>query len=296
MSEKINPVHQLQERIYNEFEGNQPTEIPLLPEYRRALGRVNFLRLGDIFSELEKKIGIHFRSDKNLASVEFFNEVENSASGLYSPAGVIKLNIAHLESGLENVRKKYLGYDMSVLREFAVVRTYVHELIHHYTNNLKKHKTLGFEFRSGNEKFYVALNEAVTELLTQYVFYKYVGDRFPMEGRENNIAYFEFSIVLRELLYLSIEDTTSVLYKQPIESIWFQVVKDFFDPNKRIEDNFLYQTIKKLGPQFVLDFINLGSSDYDEYEQSLMVSGLLRSIGTYRTDNGLEEFAFPLAA
>lgn len=295
MSERMNPVHQMQQRLSNEFEGNQPEE-SLLPEYRRALGRVNFLKLSDIFSELEKKIEVNFRGDRSLASIEFFNEAENPNAGLYSPAGVIKLNVVHLESGLENVRKKYPGYDINVLREFAIVRNYIHELIHHYTNNITANRTVGFEVQIGNEGYFIAFNEAITELLSQYIFYKYVGDRFPMEGREKNIAYFEFSTVVRELLYLSIEDPSSALYERSVESAWFQVVRDFFDPNKRTENNFLYQTIKKLGPQFVLDFINLGSGNADEYEQSLTVSGLMRTIGIYRTDNGLQDFAFPVAA
>lgn len=295
MSERINPVRQMQQRLSSEFKGNQP-ETSFLPEYRRALGRVNFLKLSDFFSELEKKIGVNFRGDRSLASIEFFNEAENPNVGLYSPAGVIKLNVAHLESGLKNVRKKYPGYDINVLREFAIVRNYIHELIHHYTNNITANRTVGFEVQIGNERYFIAFNEAITELLSQYIFYKYVGDRFPMEGREKNIAYFEFSTVVRELLYLSIEDPSSALYERSIESAWFQVVRDFFDPEKRVEDNFIYQTLKKLGPQFVLDFINLGSHEIDEYEESLVVGGLLRIISQYRTCNGLEGFAFPIAA
>lgn len=299
MSERMNPARQMQQQIIDSLDPNQLLEeedkSKMFSEYRRAYGKVNFSRLGDVFSDLENKLKINFREGRSPASVEFFYDSERPVEGLYRN-GLIRVNVAKLEAGLTNVKRKYPGYSADVLREFAIVSTYAHEIIHHYTNNLTTNKTVGFEIRIGDERYFTALNEAVTELLSQYIFYKYVGDRFPMEGRENNISYFGFAAVVRELLYLSLEVEEQPLSGQTIEHAWFKVVQDFVDPSKRFEDNFMYKTIKSLGPQFVLDFINLGSNGLDEIEEDMVINSLLRIIGTYRMSNGLSELAFPMAA
>lgn len=290
----------LQEKLKSSFTNVEGQDVPLdvrkiITEYRSIWGKLDFLKLNRILSNISKKIDVPFLTQKFIPEVFLVFDESSNSSGLYF-GDKISLNLFNIESEYLSLQRLYPNKPPKLLKEICLLKVYVHELMHHYSDSFNINKTIGFEVRIKDDRLFVAYNEAITELLAQYVFDKYMENKADVKFDASYIAYFDFSFIVRELLYLSIELSGTELSGSAIERAWFFTVKDYFDPNKLPIDNFMYQLVKWLGRDFATKLISLGQDNLSLLEEDSVMDELLLRIREVRLGNGLQEFAFPIAA
>jgi hypothetical protein len=238
----------------------------------------------------------------NGSTVGFGNDTcfyfdRNSTSAGYQQPGTkdVYLNAAILDNSVSDL---IIHRNLTEIqaRELAIVRTYIHELWHVDSSFGDLHSGFELQYPGDNmiEIKYRALNEAVTEFLTQYAYDHYTYTRYGFIESDQNIGYTTYSRLVREMFY-AVSDyyyKSNKSKKHPNEyflNYWRVVISVYMesDPVKKVA---LMSDFDNLfGGDFlqVLSIIGISKNLPSDTTEESVLKLLTQIIEGFRSEHGL---------